>query len=748
MISAEAIAKALGEPIREGDGWRALCPCHDDQNPSLAIHERNGRILVHCRAGCAQESIVMALKKGKLWPEREIDAVYDYRDDQGAVRYQVVRYKPKAFRQRRPNGAGGFVWNMVGVEPLPYRLERILSRPRYEVFIVEGEKDVDALVNLGLVATCSHGGAGKWDKAISPYLAGRDVVILPDNDEAGRQHAEDVARKLAGVAERLRILCLPNLPPKGDVSDWIKLGGTRDELLRFADAAPGYQAPPELPELLIDDGDLPATVRKARDILARSGKLMERSTPVMVIRPADGGSPHAVPMTANKVVFLLHTLSRPVKMQGHKTARATFPDRAARIYLDLQGDWNLKPLSGITGAPILSDDGQIRASKGYDRQSGLWADGIPNLSVKARPSRQNAEDALDQLRHTFRTFPFADAKRVRDRRLNVDIVDLRETPGFDESAFLIALLTAACRPSLHLAPGLIIRAPGISGSGTGKGHLCRAISAIAFGTQPSAFQRGHDREEMDKRIVAELIGAAPVLFLDNVNAAALRSDTLASVLTERPAKVRVLGKSEMRTLNSTAFVCVTGNALAISEDLVRRFLVCDLDAKVENPETRRFAPGFLDRIMRRRQHLLTCALTIWRWGRQRDLRAGEALGSYEVWGKWCRDPLIALGCADPVLRLQDIKANDPTRREAAEFLAKWHDVHQDDWIITKQLDKSVVSVIDPDGKSSRQRTTAYIDRLADTRLAGFRLERRKGGRWSRTQFRVLNDGQQGKPERQ
>ena len=145
-----------------------------------------------------------------------------------------------------------------------------------------------------------------------------------------------------------------------------------------------------------------------------------------------------------------------------------------------------------------------------------------------------------------------------------------------------------------------MRGPEISGAGTGKGLLVRSICAIAFGVQPRAFTKGGDRQELDKRLASDLIEAAPILFLDNVNGTMLRSDILARVLTERPARVRALGRTEMVTLNSTAFIAVTGNGVAVTEDLARRFLVCELDARCEDPEQRLFESGFLGRIEHRR----------------------------------------------------------------------------------------------------------------------------------------------------
>ena len=108
------------------------------------------------------------------------------------------------------------------------------------VFIVEGEKDVESLARLGIVATCNPGGAGKWRDAYADQLAGAEVVVLPDHDKAGRDHAEAVARSLAGKAARIRLLELPGLPDKGDVSDWFAQGGTVEAFNNLVEAAPEW----------------------------------------------------------------------------------------------------------------------------------------------------------------------------------------------------------------------------------------------------------------------------------------------------------------------------------------------------------------------------------------------------------------------------------------------------------------------------------------------------------------------------
>jgi hypothetical protein len=314
---------------------------------------------------------------------------------------------------------------------------------------------------------------------------------------------------------------------------------------------PSFSASLQKPDLVVDSGDLPAVARDLRDLLAESGRLFDRGVPVKVIQPTDGGPPIAERLTPNRVVVEAHDLCRPVRPQGDDLVPVTLPNRVARMYLDMSGEWALPPLAGITTAPVLAVDGRILTAEGYDHDTRLWCARVPKLRMQDHPTRGDAEAALRILRETFRTFPFADGLRRKDEALGLEVVDVDRSPGLDESTFLVGLQTAICRPYLRLAPGFMVRAPEVSGAGTGKGRLVRCICAIAFGVQPRAFTKGGDRQELDKRLASDLIEAAPAVFLDNVNGTRLRSDTLASVLTERPARVRLLGQSRMVALNST-----------------------------------------------------------------------------------------------------------------------------------------------------------------------------------------------------
>ena len=164
---------------------------------------------------------------------KKIVKTYDYRDESGKLLYQAVRYEPKDFRQRRPDGKGGWIWNLDGMRRVLYRLQELLrAAPEDWIFIVEGEKDADRLNDEGLVATTCAMGAGKWDDNYSEFLNDRKLVAIPlDSDDAGRRHAKQVAESLSRVGAKARIVELPGLAKGEDVSDWLDKGGTKKELV-------------------------------------------------------------------------------------------------------------------------------------------------------------------------------------------------------------------------------------------------------------------------------------------------------------------------------------------------------------------------------------------------------------------------------------------------------------------------------------------------------------------------------------
>src|SRR5918998_412376 len=250
------------------------------------------------------------------------------------------------------------------------------------------------------------------------------------------------------------------------------------------------------------------------------------------------------------------------------------------------------------------------------------------------------------------------------------------------------------------------------------GLLARGICIVAFGREPHAVTGGRTAEELEKRIAAELMEGSPAMFLDNMNNTALKSDLLASAITERPARVRVLGRSQMVPLNASVFVILTGNGLTVSEDLARRFIAVEFDPRTEDPEARPFTTDIRAEVMRRRRELLGAVLTIWRWGRlDTEIPSGRPLGSFEQWCRWVRDPLLALGCQDPVDRISEAKERDGRRQAITDLFAIWWVRHQDWPVAARDLHEDVKHAADPQGRG-RQFLASYLEKLTGTRMAG------------------------------
>jgi RecA-family ATPase len=169
----------------------------------------------------AIERAVMAVAQGTISdkPKGKVVATYDYADADGALLYQVLRLEPKSFRQRRPDGNGGWIWSLGDIRRVPYRWPELLKYPDATVFVCEGEKDADRVASFGHCATCVA--AGKWTDDCIKALKDRNVIILEDNDKAGHVKTLVAAQALHDIAKTIRCVLLPGLPNKGDVSDWL-----------------------------------------------------------------------------------------------------------------------------------------------------------------------------------------------------------------------------------------------------------------------------------------------------------------------------------------------------------------------------------------------------------------------------------------------------------------------------------------------------------------------------------------------
>lgn len=224
----------------------AQCPAHDDGHASLSVTQGNDRVLVKCQAGCDTDEVLATLNltRGDLFDAplrssngRQIVATYDYTDEAGQLLYQAVRYEPKGFQQRRPDGNGGWIYKLGDTRRVLYRLPQVLAAAMagQTIYVVEGEKDVHSVEKADAVATCNSGGAGngKWKPAHTAALTGANVTIVTDLDAPGRAHANQILTALTKAGITARILA----PTAGkDVTDHLAAGLGLDDLAPVASA--------------------------------------------------------------------------------------------------------------------------------------------------------------------------------------------------------------------------------------------------------------------------------------------------------------------------------------------------------------------------------------------------------------------------------------------------------------------------------------------------------------------------------
>jgi hypothetical protein len=230
MSQAAKISKALGGK-RTTDGFIMPCPAHDDRNPSLSVKDTDDGLLVHCFAGCDWKEVKAKLSDMQLLNgeeqasanKREFQIVtdkYSYCKADGKLAYKVYRYTPKDFRPHHLRN-GEWVKGMGGKQALPYRLDVLLAND--EICFVEGEKDVESMLAAGIPATSKSTGTAVDDQVFLDFFSNKKVFFIPDNDKAGHKQARNFAKAMLPVAAEVRYcdICR-ELPPQGDMSDWLE----------------------------------------------------------------------------------------------------------------------------------------------------------------------------------------------------------------------------------------------------------------------------------------------------------------------------------------------------------------------------------------------------------------------------------------------------------------------------------------------------------------------------------------------
>lgn len=357
--------------------------------------------------------------------------------------------------------------------------------------------------------------------------------------------------------------------------------------------------------------------------------------------------PSLVQATPPMVLEAMERTSRFVSRtrEGHWRVQSC-PRNAPTVYLGRVGRYRFPEARGISLVPILRADGVV-VSEGHDVDSGMVvcaAGDWPRFI--GQPAEADARAALCRVCDLIGGFPFVSE--------------------CDRAVTVAAFMTAVLRPSLPTAPGFAWSA---SVRGSGKSKLADVCAVLATGAPAAPLSWPAQAEEQEKRLGAALLAGDPVIAIDNVESN-LRGDCLNILLTQQTMAIRVLGRSVQPRVAVCALLTMTGNNLLISGDLTRRVLVSHLDPACERPELRRFDFDPVARASAERRELVAALLQLARWGQ--TVRGNlPPLGSFEEWSRRVRDPLIALGMADPCECLETLHKEDPERETAFEVISEW-----------------------------------------------------------------------------
>jgi putative DNA primase/helicase len=410
-----------------------------------------------------------------------------------------------------------------------------------------------------------------------------------------------------------------------------------------------------LPTIRLRGGNRPEAAAAGIEAL-KDAPFYQRSDKIVYIRrtpakTADGSEILIPSILQVPLPYLQNELGERAEWQkfdgrSKKWVRVDVPYEIATAVAAMPNDWCFPPVTGVTNTQTMRPDGTLLTEPGYDPQTGFVLFEPPSMQpIPAAPSRHDAVAALQLLDELLDEFPFANQA--------------------SRSVALSLILSLVLRPAL--APAVPLHITNAPEGGTGKSYIFDVASVLAIGELTPVLCRGHTSEETEKRLIGAALEGRLLLMLDNCNGE-LRSEFLCQAIERPVIKPRPLGTTTMPTIPN-GFVCgANGNNIEIADDLVRRSLLCDLDANMEQPYLRDFKRNPVRDILRDRGRYIAAALTIVR----AYIMVGKPdrplpLSSFEAWSDLVRGPLIWLGRADPVETIRQLVNTDPAREQRANI---------------------------------------------------------------------------------
>jgi hypothetical protein len=737
MMPIATVLERFPDARRSGNGWIARCPAHEDRSPSLSIGEGNdGTILLHCHAGCKTEEILRArnLAWGDLksessrrstssslasrrgfategetvqWLERKngkASVVWRYQDENGTHVGSILRWSTSdGGKMIRPISVHGGEWHVQGMTaPHPlYALADVIKSSM--VVVTEGEKAADAARRLGYVATTSAHGAKSARQTDWAHLGGKDVVILPDNDDEGRSYADDVRSLLANCDPRpvVRVVQLPDLPEKGDIADLVEATGDegldalRRQIDKLIEACPpvdleavstptepafegvadrnlGARTASERPTVWLEKAQKPRITDQSLAVLARDH--FQRGGQLVRCTPTDKGV-QIVAVTAESIDDTLNRRIRFMHRTEGRDGAVAETEESAPLWLSktiVQMQWwnGIRHLDGVQYGPFIRPDGTVGGlTAGYDSPSRVWVDTCEDWQELAnQPTEQQVNESVAEILEVIDEFPWENE--------------------VSKSAWLAMTLTRMARSAIQgPSPLFVINA---TTPGSGKTLLTKLAGIVAEGRSPGMMSLSRNDEEVRKVITAALQNGDGIIVFDNLNED-LRSAALDRFLTSTQWSDRLLGKSQMVSLPNLTVPIITTNNGTIGSDTARRSIAISLSPLQERPEDREFRiPDIEAYVIANRHRLVVAAIRIvqWHFSRQcpqqetcsyRDADGNDRIakvkrfGSFEAWSAVVRQALLGVGLPDPVLTGECLKAADEDSEAFRGFLEAWAD---------------------------------------------------------------------------
>ena len=422
-----------------------------------------------------------------------------------------------------------------------------------------------------------------------------------------------------------------------------------DNVIRFEPPSGGGV----LPMIHVVDGEIARVVDELQDILINAGKpVFIRAgalvQPIYVTHDAGDGRKTRVtiiqPYDAGRLRYLVN--KRVVRFVRHdgRRRRVTVidpPEKVLSTLLVLK-HWKFQQLYGVFNSPTMRPDGSIICDRGYDAETHLWLEWeddikLPFDVIHGQPTKDDAIAALQLLKGLMTGFPFVSQ--------------------LDEAIALAAIMTAVLHGAFNLSPMFLFVA---HTSGDGKSYMADLIAAIATGKLCPVIAASRSEEEMQKQLATVLLDSPSMISLDNLTRD-VNDEILCQMCTQTFIKVRILGKSEMSECTWRGTLLGTGNNIQFSADMLRRGLTCQINAKMENPESRHFAFDPIERVLQDRGKYIAAVLTIARAYILDENKVQCAPNGFNKWSAMVREPLLWLGCEDPAKSVAAARTQDRAR---------------------------------------------------------------------------------------